>query len=106
MGRLARRSGLFSPPRSGGRQGWERWDGGGGIGVAPAPAASERKIWNFCHRAAEPLASIGELPPPSVFMMGGAQIGNGPGLSPAEGAGHGAACSHSRGGITHAEAPA
>lgn len=89
---------------------------GGGIGVAPPPpsAASGRKICNLCHRAGEPLASIGELPPPSVSVGGGGwrrgwvcecgvggQIGNGPGLSPAEGAGHGAAWSHSHRGRWH-----
>lgn len=50
------------------------------MGVAVAPptllAASERKICNLCHRAAEPLAPAGELPLESVRR----QTGEGPGL--------------------------
>lgn len=79
MGRVHVGLGVFAP-RSGGRQGWERR---GGMGVAPPPppppAASERKICNLCHRAAELLASIGELPPPSVSVGGGDTLGMVPG---------------------------
>lgn len=50
------------------------------MGVAVAPptllAASERKICNICHRAAEPLAPAGELSLESVRR----QTGEGPGL--------------------------
>ncbi|TWW71014.1 Phosphatidylinositol 3,4,5-trisphosphate-dependent [Takifugu flavidus] len=49
---------------------------GFGMGVAPAPAptpppplaASERKSWNLCHRAAQTLASIGEQAPPPTAV--------------------------------------
>lgn len=53
--------------------------GPGPATAPPPPAASERKICNLCHRAAELLASIGELPPPSVSVGGGDTLGMVPG---------------------------
>lgn len=92
-------------PRSGGRQGAGSGWAWPGHRPRPPVAAAAGSQW------AEDLESLSQSCPDAGFHRraaatvsegGGKQIGDGPGLSPAEGAGHGAACSHSHRGSYYA----